>query len=330
MNESTKEERKELNDQNGVVSEIEVYKKNLETSKNKISILEFVLTTTKIDWTFETLEGYLFWGGITEFFTWVILIGLFISDVKDMKMVWFFLYHIPRGAIGMVILSYMPKTYEAIANIHQIESDDLEEIKKQIIEGYVKMVLSKEKVMKPLLIAYFVLTIVSIIVDLLLFCVITPDFGAKNQELRFLILFFAVICFIVQDFIFFIFFNSFKYTFPPEQNGAIRKAIMGFFSQLKVGIAVGFTNVAKIIGRNTSHANGNTNSNDNGNANANAHANCNDNANGNDNENMKNDLCNPFEMSKNDQMNKENVNAEIEINENNNNNHGFNNEELFN
>lgn len=293
MNESTKEERIELNNN----SEIEVYQKNKTTLKNKISILEFALTTTKIDLTFEALEGYLYWGGLTEFFLWFILIGLFISDVQKMKIVWFFLFHIPRGTIGLIILSSLPKTYEALTHINQIESNDLEEIKKQIIDDYVNIVLSKEKVLKPLLISYFVLTLVSVIIDILLFGVITPDFGTKNRELTFLIVFFAVICFIVQDFIFLLFFSSFKYTFPPEQNKAIRKAVMGFFTQLKVVIAVGFTNIAKTIGRNS-----------------NPHAN-------NQNENkphMNNDSNNPIDVNKKEVNERENPKDEVKSMTNNN------------
>ena len=54
-----------------------------------------------------------------------------------------------------------------------------------------------------------------------------------------------MLCFIFSDFVYLLFFSSFKYIFPPQTNEAIKKAVIGFFGQLKTGIANGFTTIAR-------------------------------------------------------------------------------------
>ena len=43
---------------------------------------------------------------------WVLGFLLFIASPKDMYLIWFLVVHIAKGAIGLILLNNMPKTYE--------------------------------------------------------------------------------------------------------------------------------------------------------------------------------------------------------------------------
>lgn len=256
MEEKTNEEQMPPSSSNEQLKEINIYKKNLETNKNKVLLFDFLMTVTKIDYCFEKIQSYLYWVGLMEFFFWFILIGLFISDIKYMAKVFFFIFHIPRGIIGIIILYYLPKTYEVINGLENFETNSLEEIKEKISANYIKILNSKEVILKPLLISYFVSTMITIIVDIVMFCVITPDFGLQKVPGQlFAVLLLVNVCLIAGDFVYILFFTGFKYFFPPSQNEAAHKAVIGFFTQLKVGIAIGFTHLAKRISKKPSNVN---------------------------------------------------------------------------
>ena len=245
MEEISKEERTTLNINQGPLTENEIIVKNKQNNKDKIKIFSFLSNLTRIEIVFNTFQNYLYWIGLLEYFLWIVLLSLFISDTKDMKKIWFFLYHIPRATIGIIILNLLPKTHQAIERIDNFDSNNLEEIQNNLKNEYMKIIITSERPLKVLFIIYFILTVISIIVDVLFFCVISPDFGTKGTESKFFALIVSVLCFIISDFIYFIFFSSFKYIFPPETIQAIYHALLGFFTQLKAGIANGFNTIAR-------------------------------------------------------------------------------------
>ena len=242
--EDSKEEKQNIN-HNGILSESEIYQKNKETNKNKIKIFSFLSNLTRVEIIVEKLQGYLYWLGLMEYFIWIVLLVLFFSDTKDMKKIWFFFFHLPRATVGLIVLFFLPKTHEAIDKIDNFDTNNLEEIQNNLKDEYSRILITREKRLKPLFIIYFSLTVISIVVDILFFCVISPDFGKKGTQSKFFVLVIAVLCFIFSDFVYLLFFSSFKYIFPPQTNEAIKKAVIGFFGQLKTGIANGFTTIAR-------------------------------------------------------------------------------------
>ena len=107
-----------------------------------------------------------------------------------------------------------------------------------------------------------------------------------------------MIMFIVSECVYFIYYGSFRYMFPQEQTHAIKQALCGFFTRLKVGIANGFSKIDKKFMKGKSKQNesgSNTKRN-------------NDNEGGNDNERNANDNNN------NDNNNKDNEIHDVAIN----------------
>ena len=218
---------------------------------------------TKIEMKFQTLQGYLFWYSILEIFNFLFSMILFISSSKNMKKIWFFLPHIPKALIGFYILKHLPKTHEILNKI--TIGEDLNKLEEDIKITFIEYMKSKKGSIKKLLGFYFLLNTICITFDCVLFCVIAPDFGERGSEKKFFMLILCDILFIFIDFIYFSFFSSFKYTFAKKENEAIKRALIGFFSQLREGIATGFNKIAKKITRTSSSQNNTERNNDNNN-----------------------------------------------------------------
>ena len=241
--------------------ENKLYLKNKVSNQGKIETITFINILTKIEMKFQTLQGYLFWYSILEIFIFFIAIILFFSSTKNMKKVWFFFPHIPKAIIGFIILKHLPKTHEILNKINFDE--DLIKLEENFKSEFISFIKNKESSIKKILAFYFILDTICITFDCVLFCVIAPDFGEKGREQKFFVLILCDIIFIFIDFIYFSFISSFKYTFAKKENEAIKKALIGFFSQLRVGIATGFNTIAKKISKNSSNSQRNTENNNN-------------------------------------------------------------------
>ena len=217
----------------------------------------------KIEMKFQTLQGLLFWYSILEIFNFLFSMILFISSSKNMKKIWFFLPHIPKAIIGFFILKKLPKTHEILNKI--TIGEDLNKLEEEIKLTFIEYMKSKKSSIKKLLGFYFLLNTICITFDCVLFCVIAPDFGERGKEEKFFMLILFDLIFIFIDFIYFSFFSSFKYTFAKKENEAIKRALIGFFSQLREGIATGFNKIAKKITRTSSSQNNTERNNDNNN-----------------------------------------------------------------
>ena len=243
--------------------ENQLFLKNKSSNQGKIETLTFINMMTKIEMKFQTLHGLLFWYSILEIFNFLFSMILFISSSKNMKKIWFFLPHIPKAIIGFFILKKLPKTHEILNKI--TIGEDLNKLEEEIKLTFIEYMKSKKSSIKKLLGFYFLLNTICITFDCVLFCVIAPDFGERGKEEKFFMLILFDLIFIFIDFIYFSFFSSFKYTFAKKENEAIKRALIGFFSQLREGIATGFNKIAKKITRTSSSQNNTERNNDNNN-----------------------------------------------------------------
>ena len=243
--------------------ENQLFLKNKSSNQGKIETLTFINMMTKIEMKFQTLQGLLFWYSILEIFNFLFSMILFISSSKNMKKIWFFLPHIPKAIIGFFILKKLPKTHEILNKI--TIGEDLNKLEEEIKLTFIEYMKSKKSSIKKLLGFYFLLNTICITFDCVLFCVIAPDFGERGKEEKFFMLILFDLIFIFIDFIYFSFFSSFKYTFAKKENEAIKRALIGFFSQLREGIATGFNKIAKKITRTSSSQNNTERNNDNNN-----------------------------------------------------------------
>jgi hypothetical protein len=60
------------------------------------------------------LSSFLFWGSLAELGAFAFSITLFFTDPAEMAAVWFFVVHIPRGIIGLLLIKKMPVSHQML------------------------------------------------------------------------------------------------------------------------------------------------------------------------------------------------------------------------
>jgi len=70
----------------------------------------------KIEFIMLELTNNMFWCPNLELFLFVVGIIFFAVDSKEMGPVWWFLPHIVKGIIGILLLRGIPKSHEIIKN----------------------------------------------------------------------------------------------------------------------------------------------------------------------------------------------------------------------
>ena len=195
-------------------------------------LFKFILYTTKVEIKFNSLIRLIFNTSIFEMAMWVLGFLLFIASPKDMYLVWFLIVHVAKGAIGLVLLNKMPKTYEILENVAKNpnfeESKIIELIEKEIKDFFIiKWGENRNKFF-----LYLVSTITCLVIDLIIFIAQVSAFGKEEWLLMQTCMLFTILVFIITDVIYFLWFFTLQFTFPPEIMNPIKKAIFGSIEDL--------------------------------------------------------------------------------------------------
>ena len=195
-------------------------------------LFKFILYTTKVEIKFNSLIRLIYNTSIFEMAMWVLGFLLFIASPKDMYLIWFLIVHIAKGAIGLILLNKMPKTYEILENVAKNpnfeESKIIELIEKEIKDFFIiKWGESRNKFF-----LYLVSTIACLVIDLIIFIAQVSAFGKDEWLLMQTCMLFTILVFIITDVIYFLWFFTLQFTFPPEIMNPIKKAIFGSIEDL--------------------------------------------------------------------------------------------------
>ena len=232
---------------NSVIDTRRIYEENRKRNKMKIDTTEFMSYCVKVELLFQTLQSYLYWISLIELVIFLVLFFMFCSSPKSLSKIWWYIFHFFRGLIGIVIIYLLPKTYQIIENLKEIP-DILNQLKASLIKSFFDLLQPNKKKLKILLLCYFSLTTLCTVIDIMMFCVFAPDIGIAENGKPFVFMLFSSIIYIYSDFIYFSFFSSFKYYFNKKQHDEIQRAtIIGFFDQIKIGMAKGVVSVAQRI-----------------------------------------------------------------------------------
>jgi len=195
-------------------------------------LFKFILYTTKVEIKFNSLIRLIYNTSIFEIALWILGFFLFIASPKDMYLIWILIVHIAKGIIGIILLNKMPKTYEIMENVAKNpnfdESKIIELIEKEIKDFF--MVKWEENRNKFLI--YLVSTIVCLVIDLIIFIAQVSAFGKDEWLLMQTCMLFTILVFIITDVIYFLWFFTLQFTFPPEIMNPIKKAIFGSIGDL--------------------------------------------------------------------------------------------------
>ena len=195
-------------------------------------LFKFILYTTKIEIKFNSLIRLIYNTSIFEIILWVLGFTLFIASPKDMYLIWILIVHIAKGILGMMLLNRMPKTYEILENVAQNPNFDENKII-DLIEMEIKdSFLNKWEQNKNIFFIYAISTCVNLLIDFIIFLAQIFAFGKDEWLLMQTCMIFTILIFIITDVIYFLWYITLQFTFPPEIMNPIKKAIYGSISDL--------------------------------------------------------------------------------------------------
>ena len=148
--------------------------------KNRtIQFYKFLLTSLKIEISLNEFMKLVKYSNQWEIGLWIISIFIYYADGASYPIVWLHFLHLIRGICGVAISIKLPKSFELISLIE--EDDKLMENKvfNDIIRDTVKKhFLPRIVDMKSFLLAYFALTFVNFMIDIVDFLYIISNLNS--------------------------------------------------------------------------------------------------------------------------------------------------------
>ena len=195
-------------------------------------LFKFILYTTKVEIKFNSLIRLIYNTSIFEITLWIVGFTLFIASPKDMYLIWFLIVHIAKGILGMILLKRMPKTFEILENVAQNpnfdESKIIDLIEMQIKDSF----LNKWEQNKNLFFFYLISNYINLAIDVIIFIAQIFAFGKDEWLLMQTCMIFTILIFIITDVIYFLWYLTLQFTFPPEIMNPIKKAVSGSIGDL--------------------------------------------------------------------------------------------------
>lgn len=173
--------------------------KNLKVNKEKIEFWKFLMYSTKAEVHIHEFQSLVYWVSIMECFLFVVALALFISHPIMFAILWCFITHLVRAVLGFLLLSLMPTTHDVIENIKEFGDSSIGDIENQILLEYKKLLNSNEGKMKPVLIAYFIFTIIDIIIDNVIFFFLLQKWTNIEYNFQNIIVLVMIVCFFCMN-----------------------------------------------------------------------------------------------------------------------------------
>jgi hypothetical protein len=165
-------------------SEKKIYEKNRELNKQRIGFFTFLMNSTKGEMAFDEFQKILFWNGILDMFLFFICFCLFLSYASQFWRNIFFIGHAARGVVSILILKYLPTTSSVIESLNNFENESLQVIHNKIYEQYKRLLLQNERKIRPSMYAYWIITIIDFLIDIIIFFVLLHEWGDKDYNFR--------------------------------------------------------------------------------------------------------------------------------------------------
>ena len=165
-------------------SERKIYEKNKELNKERIGFFTFLMNSAKGEMAFDGFQKILFWNGIFDMFLFFICFCLFCSYASQFWRNIFFVGHAIRGVISLLILKYLPTTSSVIENLENFENESLPAIHNKIYEEYKRLLMQNERRIRPSMYAYWIITIIDFLIDVIIFFVLLHEWGDKDYNFR--------------------------------------------------------------------------------------------------------------------------------------------------
>ena len=213
-------------------SALSIYDKNRILNKERIGFYSFLTYASKSEMIFDSFQAILFWIGALEMFSFLLIFALFLSYPSQMWRNIFFLTHSIRGAIGLLLLKYIPSTSSVIDSLDDIENQTLSSIQKNIYEEYKKLLKVSEAKIRQLMRVYWILTIFNFLMDIIIFIVLLVQWGKIEYNFRNIGTLVLICVLFVSNLSMLFWFGEISYILPAEMVSPVRKAVLFESKQL--------------------------------------------------------------------------------------------------
>ena len=165
-------------------SEQKIYDKNRELNKQRIGFFTFLMNSAKGEMAFDGFQKVLYWNGILDIFLFFISFCLFLSYASQFWRNIFFVLHAVKGVISLFILKNLPTTSSVIEGLDNFENESLPEIHERIYKEYKNLLLKNEKKIRALMYAYWIITVINFLIDIIIFFVLLHEWGDSDYNFR--------------------------------------------------------------------------------------------------------------------------------------------------
>lgn len=222
-----------------------IYTKNLKVNKEKMNFWRFLMYSTKAEIYICEFHNLLYWVSLLEIFLYLIGLALFISSPKNFSEFWAFTTHIIRAILGLIVLKRLPNSSTVIEEVRESENSTLEDIQSKVLQTYKNLLSNNEGRIKPVLTAYFALTIIDIIIDNIIFFFLLHKWSKNEYSLENMIALVLIVTFfsinIIINFNYYLVCNGvyfswaagIKFSFPHEMRSPIFLVMFGRLNKLQ-------------------------------------------------------------------------------------------------
>jgi len=152
---------------------------NKEKNSEKLFFWKFLIYNSKIEMNYDQFTQIIFWNSIFEI---IFFVFSFISIFLISPVFLIFFVHFIRSIIGLVLICKLPLTHQVIENISGYENESLNEISNKLTIEFRRLLEKTENSVKCLLIAYFIMSIIGILIDLVSFIILMVSLNIYSKS----------------------------------------------------------------------------------------------------------------------------------------------------
>ena len=158
-----------------------IIENNRRVNHDKVGFFKFLIYSTKAEIHINSFKSLLYWVSLCEIFLYILSVLLFLSSPSTFYIFWTFTTHLIRGIIGLIALFRIPDSYLSLENVERYDSSSIESLQRDLTSNFLQILQENEPRIKPLLITYFVFTIINCLVDNIIFFYLLIEWD--DQEL---------------------------------------------------------------------------------------------------------------------------------------------------
>jgi hypothetical protein len=210
----------------------ETFSEDFQPVQKNTKIFKFLLYSSKIEIKSNSFIKTIYSTSLFEIALWLVGLLLFISSPKTLYLIWPLSLHIGKGILGLILIEKFPKTFEIMDIIYKKEDIEDGTIVGELEKTMKELFFQRWKENRIRLFVYFLLNVLCIFADGVIFFIQLILFGKVNYFSMQIGLLFLIIVFFISDIIYFLWFFTLRLTFPEYMISPMINAIIGSMKDL--------------------------------------------------------------------------------------------------